>query len=280
MGSFGRAYAGMFANPHILSLDPTRPGEVLTMDVTGTVRSINYSTGLMNGVWHASTNVLFPTTFRAHSDGTFLRGTSAGNFSVFSKGSTSPLVTFATYSPFTTVDAVRMGDGSFISLERFNNGSGWSYDLFRRSPSGAFTEQRLSIMSSSSLSGASLLVQQGKLFALTQNGGSISTAGFGVNPANGALGSPFTFGFGIIGDTNSITNLASGHDGSAFFIQNGTGGTRIMHGSVDQNHFSPTYTLPSGVVAHSMAVVVAPEPASMLALAGGLAVILRRRRAK
>lgn len=280
MGSFGRAYAGMWGNPHLLSLDATRPGNVLTMDVTGTVRSINYSTGLMTGVWHASTSVLFPTTFRVHSDGTFLRGTSAGSFSVFSKGSTSPLVNFVTYSGFTTMDAIRMADGSFVSLERWNNGSGWSYDLFRRSPSGGFTEQRIAVMTSSTSSTGSLLLQQGKLYAVTQNGTSISTAGYGLNPTNGAFGSPFSLSWSITADTNSLTNLASGHDGSAFFIQNGAGGTRLMNGSVDQNHFSASYTLPSGVVAHSMAVVVAPEPASMLALAGGLAVILRRRKAK
>ncbi len=141
-------------------------------------------------------------------------------------------------------------------------------------------EQRGDIMSSSAFNRGSLLVQQGKLFVLAQNAGSISTAGFGVNPANGAIGSPFLFGFGINPDTNSITNLASGHDGSAFFIQNGAGATRIMHGSVDQNHFSSTFTLPSGVVANSLAVVVAPEPASMVALAGGVALLLRRRKSR
>lgn len=280
LGFFGRPYAGIFGNPHLLSLDPTRPGEVLTMDVTGTVRSINYSTGLMKGVWHASTVGIFPSTFRAHSDGTFLRGTINGDYGVYTKDSTSPLVSLQTYAGFTTVDAVRMEDGSFVSLERWNNGSGWSYDLFRRSSDGVFTEQRIEIMSTTAHSRASLLVQQGKLYAVTQNIGSISTAGFMVDPSDGSLGSQFTLGFGLIPDTTGITNLASGHDGSAYFVQTGTGGTRLMNGTVDQNYFSPTYTLPSGVIANSMVVVTAPEPASMLALAGGLAVILRRRRAK
>lgn len=280
MGSFGRAYAGMFANPHILSLDPTRPGEVLTMDVTGTVRSINYSTGLMSGVWHASTTGIFPTTFRAHSDGTFLRGTAAGNFAVYTKDSTSPLVSLQTYAGFTTVDAVRMGDGSFVSLERWNNGSGWSYDLFRRTSDGVFSEQRVGVMASTAFSRGSLLVQQGKLYAVTQNLGAISTIGHFLDASDGSIGSQFTLGYSIAGDTTSITNLASGHDGMAYFIQNGSGGTRLITGAVDQNYFNPTYTLPSGLSANSMVVVTAPEPASMLALAGGLAVILRRRRAK
>ncbi len=277
LGSFGRQYQGAYSNAHLLSLDPLNPGSVLTQDVTGTVRRLNYSTGILEEMYNPSSALSFATRFVALRDGNYISGFSDGAFRVYSRSSTAPLYSFPVYSNYTTLDVVPLANGEFLTLERFSAGGGnYTTSVFRRDSSGFFLTGLFSLFPSTSTGALTRLALSGDKLLLTGGpSGNLNLAGVRFD------GSSFTatggYNYSAFLDTTSISNSLVGHGGGMYFFQNNATLSRMY--TVDpfgQNAYS--YSTLNGISVHNAVIVVAPEPMTMTALGIGLAALVRRRR--
>ncbi len=80
-----------------------------------------------------------------------------------------------------------------------------------------------------------------------------------------------------------VNSIAAGHLGTQYLVGSTTSGGQVMRtnrNAAGALYSRRTYNVPGLQTASDVAVLIAPEPGSMIALAGGMAVLLRRRRFK
>ncbi|MBL8047845.1 MAG: hypothetical protein JNJ45_04100 [Chthonomonas sp.] len=278
LGTFGSQYQGYFGNAHRMALDPTSPGKFLSMDVNGVVRQIDYSTGLLTASYHPGTTVLFPTAFRALSNGNLLRVLNSGATTILTRGSATPITTFATYSGYTTIDALPVENGNFVTLERSISGSNYLYHLFYRNSGGTFVSWLPNWYTSTAAAALrTIQLHEGEIIGAGHTSGQLLNA-YAPYSA-GSFGTAGTIGVNHTVDTTNISTLANGHPSTAYFVQNGSGGTRVFRMDLAgriSTQFDTTSL--SGRNITDMVVVIAPEPGAFAGLALGALLLLRRKK--
>jgi len=278
LGSFGAGNLGYYGNANVLALDPSAKGSVLALDITGVLRRFDYSTGIRLGALQLATGGTnqFGRSIKVLSNGNYLVTSDVDASSkVFDRNTGALLTTFQSFSGYTSLDCVQLSDGSFASLERTAIGSNFDFHLFRRDTSGTFSSWTPNIMTG---------VPNGTLSTLNTEANLVTALGINVFPRF----RQFSFtaaGYTAIAQSshlwggNSVTSLVSGHAGQGYFIQNinAAAGKLYVMDNVSR-HVADIAVTPYTQTMGSMVMVVAPEPASLTALALGSVVLLRRRR--
>jgi len=277
LGSFGTGLMGYYGNAVKLALDPVRAGTVATLNVSGSVRWFDYSTGEVVETTDLTPNGGFvqADSFHILRDGGMMATTSSG-VRVYDRNGV-PRFDFTGYVGYTTIDAIPLANGTFLSLERNVSGSGYGYSLFRRDVGGTYTDGLFGWRTSSLST---------HLRRLTTDGNEIFATGTdGVYPSMAAA--RFS-GATFVNRSYGLTMMASGmpsavsllHEGSGIFLARGTAdslNTRYRVDRMETSAFNDA-TMPYSQNLGDIVTVVAPEPGTIIAMGVGLAVLVRRRR--
>lgn len=259
LGSFG---SNILVIPNAITIDQST-STAYVGDASSGLVAFNYNTGQVLAVNRAFTNY---ADLALRADGGFVRTTGAGVATASLTGSTGTLYSGAGTGSFKGVGVDGTGDviGSDITNGR----------IFRWNPSGfAAPEGSTGAGTFLGVSGGSA---RGNTYVSLRADGRASTA-------NTQSLSVVNNGVVAAGTWTSAADFAFGHEGFGWGVGTGTGGTRLQRYADNNGVYSPIGT--GFVVSQigtptSIAVVVAPEPGTMLALGAGVALMLRKRRAR
>lgn len=286
LGSFGTNRLGNYTAP-ALSIDPSRPGQVAVLNYDGGLRRFNYSTGeYLSGVnlgvmLFANTQLQLQMLPNGNALVTAYFGGGAGAQTRIYNGTTGALIT--TLSPISGYEALQAGlasDGYYYALNRYGTGTSRAFYLFRYNSAGSYLGY------TDMGSGA-----WDTYFSMRVQGNLLYTIGrTDPYPARGVIsGGSVTFGGtgnGSWSGGGGFDNVAFGHYGTVHFTQSayaGSGSDYVNRWyTIDPvtGNYSPTWVMPYNRQLGSMALVVTPEPGTLIALGAGLAAIAARRRRK
>ncbi len=271
-----------------VALDPTRQGEVVALNSQGGVDRYDYSTGEFRGGFNPGgfySNV--KPQISVLGNGNILLTTypltlTYGTTKLYSPTGTllNTLQQFG--SSYQTLDSIEAPDGSLHTLVRETSGGLHTFYLFNYNQSGTYTGYaNLGNSTTNTEVYSNLGWVNNKLFA--------STGISGVAPSIQASSPPFNTTSFV--STNSyypsggFGNWVGGHNGIGYMVQS------YLASSVRYNrlyYYSPTtnaaglapYSIPIDEQINGSAIVVAPEPGSMLVVGIGLACLARFRKQK
>ncbi|MCE9558836.1 MAG: PEP-CTERM sorting domain-containing protein [Armatimonadetes bacterium] len=285
LGSFGLNSLGYYSYPSI-TLDAANPEQVAVLNGDGAVRRFDYSTGQQAASFTTGVNPYY-------GNGVLnITGLSNGNFvingfpslaldqrsRIFSGMGTQ----LADMLPFGTAyqcqSSTQAADGYIYSLIRYGSGSSYTYYTFVYDSSGGFLGWN-SIGSSSSYDTYGSISSSGNKIIV---GPAASSSGYAFASSPFGIGQSFnTVNFGGYA-SSGWTNMVRGHDGRVHVVQSDYNGTNYtnrwytydpLNGLMTLNH-----QIPGNEYISSIALVVAPEPGSLLALGLGGFLLLRRRK--
>lgn len=255
-------YLGFFAQGWVgpnTSLALNQPANEVAVTTDRNIRVFDYNTGELKRMYQTThawstisaeePGVFYGSNSLAISRFDFVNGTSSTVFTPISTSGMRHIVGNAGIFEFT--------DGPNQRLYKSNNnGATWTFSTI---PGSVATP---------------LLATAGQ--AIESNNAFSDT--YYVTPGSNTLFFEFGTGFGTIpipGYT-SLTGLGRGHAGSTFFM--GQSGTSTFFSQMDRfQTLGPTFSMPQVGTPGRLAVVVAPEPGTLLALGAGVALLGRRR---
>jgi len=276
LGSFGTGELGFYTNPNLLAQAANRPGSVLALDVLGVVREFDYSTGLPRSSVQLGANARFATSFKVLSNGNYLLTTENSRVPmVYNPTSGMLLSSFEAFTGYTSLDSLQLNDGTFASLERTVNGSNYDFHLFRRNSAGNFIGWSPTFSSSANSNAFRYLSTNNNQVTALGHDSFPRLTQFALSGSSYAT-VPFIF---TVRAGLSVTPPMAAHSGRTFYFQNYSGANAELY-VIDQVAGTMAYAKasPYSQTLGSSVMVVAPEPATLTALALGSLVLIRRRR--
>jgi len=284
LGNFGQSQLGSYTGA-TLSLDPTQRGQVAVLNHDGGIRTFDYSTGIMTR--SVSIGVGFygnsPLSLRVLSNGQYVVSGYYGDVlhadsRIYNQDGT--LATSLLYqSSYPVLDAQVASNGHIYTL---NKSAGNAYYVFDYSGAGSYQGYTY-VGPSTSADTWGHIGSVGGTMVVSGN-----TNATGPNFMKAPLGAGQTFvgaGSGSWLGTTGWTNLVTGHASNVHTIQSylNNGSYTNLWYSYDtvNNNFNYRPLSTSVYQLGSIALVVAPEPGTYLALGlGALALMRRKRRPK
>jgi len=287
-----RANLGSFASEEmggtggsVLSLDPLNSGDVLAYNPDGFVRRWNYSTGIYKGAVRVSPSVsrFTPRDFAVASDGSYLilgKDTITGTSTIRKTTRTGALISSYTLPGADVAGGfVETPTGEFIVTS--SQLDILTYNFFYTRLDASMSE-----ISRSSIGSDFLATTYTHLAADSENVYIGSGSGFTTSLArNPYLDPPVLSGpdSTIALTSGGLNDLMWGHSGRLHAISSFGGPTNFSN--LWYTYDTTTHELRGGSTplpftnyVESSVMVVAPEPASMLALGAGVFALARRRR--
>lgn len=282
LGSFADGYTGFNASANEMAVNKARPGTVSLMDVSGHLRTFDYSSGILVGSVNTGGSPLANIGMRSlkfTNSGDIIRvaGTSSAP-QTFSPLSGALINSWATYSGYSTLDVAALDDGRFITLEQSFVSSQYRYSLFLRNAAGTYLAGLTNYLVSASADAQSSVTLLGNtVFAAGhQSGPDVYSSVLNGSSFGTALDLP---SFSNVG--TGSTSVEFGHQGAGYIVQRDTGSAmRMYHVDGIGGFFGVQYSMPFTGSVTSIAVVNAPEPMSLVAMGVGAAWLVRRRRAQ
>jgi len=277
LGSFGENQLGQYYGAR-LALSPLAPNEVHVLNNDGGVRKFDYSTGAYLGGFSAG-GIFFgngPISMDILQNGNYVINgyVSSQTSRIFSPTGT-PLATMNPFgSNYVPLDSTVASDGRIYTLNRINTG-GTSYNFytFTFEANGNYV----------GFSNVALGVGVDAYHSVTSSGNKVLVTGGStgyLNASIGSLGTSQTYTTPSVASApTGHRNWAPGHFGQAHGIQSNAGVNRYYAYDPITNSIAPRWTMSNTDNLNSMVLVVAPEPTSVVALALGALLVLRKRKA-
>jgi hypothetical protein len=271
-----------------VSLDPTRPGEVVSINSFGTINRYDYNTGEYRGgfsIGNIFVNEIPRVSVMASGNilvSAFLQSAGAPVTRMYSP--TGALITsLDSFGPsYQTLDSIQAPGGSLHTLVRLSGFDGIDYFLGNFTETGSFTG--LTQIVNDPVNGTrfgTLGIVNNKVVAAS---GYYSTTADQLYSFNsGFFDAPTAISVNVSVGSIGASNYVGGHNGYGYMIHSystsGTQRNRLYRYNPGSNFASLTSVNPAlNDQIYGSAIVLAPEPGTMIALGLGLAAVVRRRK--
>jgi hypothetical protein len=271
-----------------VAVDSTRPGEAVTLTSNGGVNRYDYSTGEFRGGFTvggffnnerarisvmANGNILYTAYTVAESRPITKMYSSTGVL-------LSTLDAFG--SSYQSLDSIQTSDGKIRTLVRTSSGTGFIFFVFNYSSAGVY--EGFATIESGSIANntfGNLGIMNGRLWA--SSGNLAADPGRLAYWPGSITGTPTQIIISSYTIASGATNYVGGHNGIGYmmhsFFDLGVRKNRLIRYNPNINAANSTVFV-NGLddQIYGSAIVVAPEPGTMIALGLGLAAVVRRRK--
>lgn len=287
LGTFGTNSLGQYSGP-VIGTDPLRPGRLSVFNGDGAVRIFNYSTGILTGQFGTVDTTYYgngPLRFTAMTNGNYaITGYSGASPAQKTRILTTGGSLISTLSPFGSLyfplSTAQGTDNRIYQLVRYDlSGGNYAYYSFVFDAVGSYQGYNdLGTVADANAYG-NVVAANGRVYYSSGAGTSSLNFKWHPNGASQTVSGLSGYNYFI---TNGWTNMVVGHNGNLHLIQSSYNGTNYTNRwytyDAGTNYMSVNHQMASTEYIGSLAMVIAPEPATWGALALGSLVLIRRRK--
>jgi hypothetical protein len=271
-----------------VAVDSTRPGEAVTLTGNGGVNRYDYSTGEFRGGFTVGSffiNERPRISVMANGNILYTAYTVAEGRPITKMYSSTGVLlsTLDDFGPaYQSLDSIQTSDGKIRTLVRASSGTNFNFYVFNYSSAGVY--EGFATIESGSLANntfGTLGIMNGRLWA--SSGNSAADPGrlaYWPGSITGTATQIIISSYTIV---SGATNYVGGHNGIGYmmhsFLDLGVRKNRLIRYNPNINAANSTVFV-NGLddQIYGSAIVVAPEPGTMIALGLGLAAVVRRRK--